>query len=297
MIDGLEWNWRFIPELFEMDETRARMAARGIGADVAPVPGDYDRTVREVLAEATIEAPRDQRPILGGRRGHHSEHLGHILCADAVPAANLSGRDMVARAPLRIDPTRSDAIWAILEPLPILKFRSSPSSISASSATWTGPGDDHTHLYRLPGHFGDRADIREALDGAVFAASASKPSWRRPGRPTGSAKREERKLLAYGIAPPLTGGKPRRRMPAMRLDRDRRDQPVRIDAVQGAMALPCLPRAVRSFQMPLRTELSVRFPLPYHRRNRSRDRGRQIDPLRPCPRSSGTRSGSSRASI
>ena len=32
-----------------------------------------------VLAEATLEAPKDQRPILGGRRGHHSEHLGHVL--------------------------------------------------------------------------------------------------------------------------------------------------------------------------------------------------------------------------
>jgi ring-1,2-phenylacetyl-CoA epoxidase subunit PaaC len=31
------------------------------------------------LAEAKLEAPADQRPILGGRRGHHSEHLGHIL--------------------------------------------------------------------------------------------------------------------------------------------------------------------------------------------------------------------------
>ena len=23
--------------------------------------------------------PADQRPILGGRRGHHGEHLGHLL--------------------------------------------------------------------------------------------------------------------------------------------------------------------------------------------------------------------------
>jgi ring-1,2-phenylacetyl-CoA epoxidase subunit PaaC len=32
-----------------------------------------------VLEEATLEVPKEQRPILGGRRGHHSEHLGHIL--------------------------------------------------------------------------------------------------------------------------------------------------------------------------------------------------------------------------
>jgi ring-1,2-phenylacetyl-CoA epoxidase subunit PaaC len=32
-----------------------------------------------VLADAQLQAPPDQRPILGGRRGHHSEHLGHLL--------------------------------------------------------------------------------------------------------------------------------------------------------------------------------------------------------------------------
>ncbi|MDP9163588.1 MAG: phenylacetate-CoA oxygenase subunit PaaI, partial [Pseudomonadota bacterium] len=29
--------------------------------------------------EATLAVPDDQRPILGGRRGHHGEHLGHLL--------------------------------------------------------------------------------------------------------------------------------------------------------------------------------------------------------------------------
>jgi ring-1,2-phenylacetyl-CoA epoxidase subunit PaaC len=32
-----------------------------------------------VLSEANLAVPADQRPILGGRRGHHSEHLGHLL--------------------------------------------------------------------------------------------------------------------------------------------------------------------------------------------------------------------------
>jgi len=79
MAEGLDWMWRFIPELFEMDEV-ARAAVRcGIGVDVSSFREDYDVRIRAVLAEATLEAPRDQRPILGGRRGHHSEHLGHIL--------------------------------------------------------------------------------------------------------------------------------------------------------------------------------------------------------------------------
>ena len=79
MEEGLDWNWRFVPELFEMDALATEAAARGIGADVTLFREDYDRRIRTVLAEATLEAPKDQRPILGGRRGHHSEHLGHVL--------------------------------------------------------------------------------------------------------------------------------------------------------------------------------------------------------------------------
>ena len=80
MQDGIDWMWRFVPEMFEMDEAASFLAARGIGADVAALRADYDRRIDAVLAEATLDRPRDQRPILGGRRGHHSEHLGHLLC-------------------------------------------------------------------------------------------------------------------------------------------------------------------------------------------------------------------------
>lgn len=79
MRDGLDWNWRFMPELFEMDAVAIEAAARGIGVDVTRFREDYDARLRAVLAEATLEPPKDQRPILGGRRGHHGEHLGHIL--------------------------------------------------------------------------------------------------------------------------------------------------------------------------------------------------------------------------
>jgi ring-1,2-phenylacetyl-CoA epoxidase subunit PaaC len=80
MIAGLDWMWRFVPELFDTDEVTGEMTARGIGTDVTLFREDYLAAVRSVLAEATLEPPADQRPILGGRRGHHSEHLGHLLC-------------------------------------------------------------------------------------------------------------------------------------------------------------------------------------------------------------------------
>jgi ring-1,2-phenylacetyl-CoA epoxidase subunit PaaC len=78
---GLEWMWRFVPELFEMDALSEEAVARGVGVDLRLLREDYDAQVRAVLAQATLEPPRDQRPILGGRRGHHSEHLGHLLAA------------------------------------------------------------------------------------------------------------------------------------------------------------------------------------------------------------------------
>ncbi|HWT13001.1 MAG TPA: 1,2-phenylacetyl-CoA epoxidase subunit PaaC [Allosphingosinicella sp.] len=79
MTDGLDWLWRFVPELFEMDEVATRAARCGLGVDVGGFRDDYDRRIRSVLAEAKLEPPADQRPILGGRRGHHGEQLGHLL--------------------------------------------------------------------------------------------------------------------------------------------------------------------------------------------------------------------------
>ncbi|HEY0556366.1 MAG TPA: 1,2-phenylacetyl-CoA epoxidase subunit PaaC [Thermoanaerobaculia bacterium] len=80
MIDGLEWMARFVPELFEADDLTRFLAEKGIGADPTAFRADYEAEVTRVLAEAGLEPPSDQRPILGGRRGHHSEHLGHLLC-------------------------------------------------------------------------------------------------------------------------------------------------------------------------------------------------------------------------
>ena len=79
MTGGLDWNWRFVPELFYSDEVLTGLVQRGIAADVAELSGEWDRRIDAVLFEAKLERPADQRPILGGRNGHHSEHLGHLL--------------------------------------------------------------------------------------------------------------------------------------------------------------------------------------------------------------------------
>ncbi|HEY8593144.1 MAG TPA: 1,2-phenylacetyl-CoA epoxidase subunit PaaC [Sphingomicrobium sp.] len=79
MADGLEWNWRFVPELFEVDEVMQAAIDSGNVPDPRDFEADYRAAIGKVLKEAQLETPGDQRPILGGRRGHHSEHLGHLL--------------------------------------------------------------------------------------------------------------------------------------------------------------------------------------------------------------------------
>lgn len=79
MIAGLDWMWRFVDELFVMDDVDAAALAAGVGVDKAALRGAWDQRVDSVLADATLERPAARRPVLGGRTGRHSEHLGHLL--------------------------------------------------------------------------------------------------------------------------------------------------------------------------------------------------------------------------
>jgi ring-1,2-phenylacetyl-CoA epoxidase subunit PaaC len=79
MAEGLDWCWRFVPELFEVDETLQSLIDAGLAPDPRAFEKEYRSVIAGVLSEANLAVPADQRPILGGRRGHHSEHLGHLL--------------------------------------------------------------------------------------------------------------------------------------------------------------------------------------------------------------------------
>jgi ring-1,2-phenylacetyl-CoA epoxidase subunit PaaC len=67
-IDAL---WRFTGELFEQDGAD--------GVDTAVLRRAWDATIDSVLDEATLHRPDDPYQATGGRRGVHSEHLGHLL--------------------------------------------------------------------------------------------------------------------------------------------------------------------------------------------------------------------------
>ncbi|MBY0448120.1 MAG: phenylacetate-CoA oxygenase subunit PaaC, partial [Hyphomonadaceae bacterium] len=77
--DGLDWCWRFVDELFVLDALEQALALEGVAVDKAALRPAFDSTVAETLAQAGLEPPAARRPVLGGREGRHSEHLGHLL--------------------------------------------------------------------------------------------------------------------------------------------------------------------------------------------------------------------------
>jgi ring-1,2-phenylacetyl-CoA epoxidase subunit PaaC len=52
---------------------------QGIVVDQAALKSRWDAMVDEVLAEATLTRPADGPMRRGGRRGRHTEALGHLL--------------------------------------------------------------------------------------------------------------------------------------------------------------------------------------------------------------------------
>lgn len=76
---GLVAVWPYVDELFEADPLTDRLAREGVGADPSALRDEWEAAVDAVLGEATLERP-EVRPVTGGgRRGLHTEHLGHLL--------------------------------------------------------------------------------------------------------------------------------------------------------------------------------------------------------------------------
>lgn len=79
MIDGFEWCWRFVHELFDMDAVDPALVSAGVAVDTTKLRAAFDAALAATFAEATLPLPTFPRPVTGGRKGHHSEHLGHLL--------------------------------------------------------------------------------------------------------------------------------------------------------------------------------------------------------------------------
>ncbi len=71
--------WRFTEELFAPDEVDERMAAAGIAPQLAAAAERFRTRVAEDLRQATLVRPAPQPHPWHGKRGVHTEHLGHLL--------------------------------------------------------------------------------------------------------------------------------------------------------------------------------------------------------------------------
>ena len=75
-IDAL---WMYTGEMFVPDAIELELVAAGVAVDVRALAEPWRRHVDAVLAEATLRPPRDAFIQQGGKRGVHTEHLGHLL--------------------------------------------------------------------------------------------------------------------------------------------------------------------------------------------------------------------------
>jgi ring-1,2-phenylacetyl-CoA epoxidase subunit PaaC len=76
---GLESLWRFTGELFAADEVEAEISAAGIAPRLESQGQRWSARIDEVLDEATLARPAHQPYAWHGKRGVHTEHLGHLL--------------------------------------------------------------------------------------------------------------------------------------------------------------------------------------------------------------------------
>jgi ring-1,2-phenylacetyl-CoA epoxidase subunit PaaC len=79
MQNALEDFWTYTGELFVTDEGDEALAAAGVAPAPANLKPNWDALVQGVLADATLKAPAGSYVHKGGKRGVHTEHLGHIL--------------------------------------------------------------------------------------------------------------------------------------------------------------------------------------------------------------------------
>lgn len=76
---ALDALWSYTGEMFASDEKDALVAAAGISPDPESLRPAWEAAIKDVLTQATLTIPEGRFAHLGGRRGIHTEHLGHIL--------------------------------------------------------------------------------------------------------------------------------------------------------------------------------------------------------------------------
>lgn len=79
MRDALALLWPYTNELFEADEVDAQAASSGLGPAWDTLRAPWREAFGAVLADAGLALPADSAYRSDGKRGRHSEHMGHLL--------------------------------------------------------------------------------------------------------------------------------------------------------------------------------------------------------------------------
>lgn len=77
--DSVNDLWRFTAELFAADEVDDALAAAGVAPRLSELEPRWSARIDAVLQEATLVRPPAVPYQWHGKRGVHSEHLGHML--------------------------------------------------------------------------------------------------------------------------------------------------------------------------------------------------------------------------
>ncbi len=85
--------WRFTGEMFQADEIDERLIVARIAADVREIEPEWNAVVSDVLRRATLTMPEGIHMMEGGRRGRHTEYLGHMLSEMQIVARSHPGAE------------------------------------------------------------------------------------------------------------------------------------------------------------------------------------------------------------
>lgn len=88
---ALEELWPWSGELSWQNEVDATLRASGVVPDLEPLKGPWEAMIRDVVGRATLAFPEGSMRMAGGRRGQHTEHLGHMLAEMQIVARSHPG--------------------------------------------------------------------------------------------------------------------------------------------------------------------------------------------------------------
>jgi ring-1,2-phenylacetyl-CoA epoxidase subunit PaaC len=83
--------WRYTGELFDVDAVDEAVARQGITIDHEGIRSRWLSVVTVVFRRATRAVPPDEGMQRGGRRGRHTEYLGHMLSVMQIVARSHPG--------------------------------------------------------------------------------------------------------------------------------------------------------------------------------------------------------------